>query len=189
MEIQGTAWVTETFIAVQFLWLIVPLAAVVFVLILMLAVMIHSKRHNIPAWKNSQWQAMAMLEPRPRQAIKYGTATPATTRVALMKGDDKVWGLYDENRTAGDKLSQVHTTPTMTPEEVQTDTTGVPSQHAEDVDSRQHNPTVSKQIPSSRPENHEYTPAMIARNLALARTSKVLIPRNCHDCTGSENSS
>ncbi|KAG8533521.1 uncharacterized protein KY384_002307 [Bacidia gigantensis] len=84
----GTVSYTEIFIKVNFFWLILPIAAVLWVLMFLVIVIIQSKRAGIPAWKTSQLQAMQVLEPGVRDGLRLDKDEGAKMRVRLVTGEE-----------------------------------------------------------------------------------------------------
>lgn len=81
----------EVYIDVNFYWLILPFAAVVASLILLVTVIQQSRREGIPAWKNSQLDTM-MLAPSKAVLREYKKASNQV-KCQLLKHDDALWAL------------------------------------------------------------------------------------------------
>ena len=65
----GNATTYQVYISVDFRWLIVPIASVIFAFIFLLAVMAESRRCGVPAWKSSQTAALLCLDEAARKQV------------------------------------------------------------------------------------------------------------------------
>ena len=68
-QIPATATKIEGYIAVNFYWLLLPIAAVLQVLLLLAIVVFESKSRHIPAWKSSQLAALLSIDSGTRMAL------------------------------------------------------------------------------------------------------------------------
>ena len=62
----GTATYYETYISVDFRWLIVPILPIALALVFLVAVVAESRSRHIPVWKDDQTAALLAIEPETR---------------------------------------------------------------------------------------------------------------------------
>ena len=97
----GRATYSEAYIAINFRWLIVPIVSVLLALLLLVAVVISSRRAGLPAWKDSQTRALLAIEPETRLRVDgVASETVRAFPVRLHEGEDRRWRLRAAERGA-----------------------------------------------------------------------------------------
>ena len=85
----------EVFISVDFWWLVLPIATVLSTLILLLIVMLQSRRYGVPPWKSSQLDTMRVLALGAKARLDEDKNRGAKTHVVLARDVDQRWTLTD----------------------------------------------------------------------------------------------
>jgi len=90
----------EIYIAVEFRWLIIPIASVILTLLFLLAIIFESARRGIPAWRLSQIKPLLHLDQSVAEALCLPDAIMLSedrakeVNVKLEQGADRQWRLY-----------------------------------------------------------------------------------------------
>lgn len=90
-QIPATATKIEVYIAVNFYWLILPIAAVLLTLLLVAIVVFESKSRHIPAWKSSQLAALLSIDSGTSMALVDASITQAQNLPVRLAKEDGKW--------------------------------------------------------------------------------------------------
>lgn len=95
----GEAMIPEVYIAVEFRWLIAPIASVILALLFLLMIILESAQWGIPSWRSSQIKPLLSLDPSAAKALSLPGASKRPEERAkelemrLEQGADGQWKL------------------------------------------------------------------------------------------------